>query len=306
INFDNFKYRIEVMFVPPPGGGIEEIMNKRLPDWLKIRVQCGQNMDQVEELLSRLSLHTVCEEANCPNLMECFSRKTATFMILGRVCTRNCTFCNVTQGSTERIDCNEPLHVAQAVKELGLKHVVVTSVTRDDLPDGGAGHYYDVIGEIRKLDQQVKIEVLIPDFLGSKDSLEKIVEAKPDIMNHNVETIPRLYPTVRPMAVYNRSLELLRNIKLMDRSIITKSGMMVGLGEEEDEVIKVFKDLRDAGCDMVTVGQYLAPTKKHHPVIKYIHPDVFEEYRRIGLGLGFIHVAAAPLVRSSYKAELLS
>lgn len=273
------------------------------PEWLKIKIRSGQNKNQVEELISRLSLHTVCAEANCPNLMECFTRKTATFMILGRTCTRNCTFCNVSGGSPEMVDCEEPLHVAQAVKELGLKYVVITSVTRDDLPDGGAGHFANVIQEIRNLAKQVKIEVLIPDFLGNENSLRKVVEAKPDVINHNVETIPRLYTTVRPMAVYARSLELLQKVKRMDESILTKSGVMVGLGEEKDEIVQVFRDLRAVGCNLLTVGQYLAPSKKHHPVAEYIHPDVFEEYRKIGEELGFKHVASGPLVRSSYMAD---
>ncbi|MEL7566314.1 MAG: lipoyl synthase [Dehalobacterium sp.] len=273
------------------------------PEWLKIKIRSGQNKKQVEELIRRLSLHTVCAEANCPNLMECFARKTATFMILGRTCTRNCTFCNVSGGSPELLDCEEPLHVAQAVKELGLNYVVITSVTRDDLPDGGAGHFANVIREIRNLDKQVKIEVLIPDFLGNENSLRKVVEAKPDVINHNVETIPKLYETVRPMAVYTRSLELLQQAKKMDKNILTKSGVMVGLGEKKDEMVQTFRDLRAVACDLLTVGQYLAPSKKHHPVVEYIHPDVFEEYRKIGEELGFKHVASGPLVRSSYMAD---
>lgn len=273
------------------------------PDWLKIKFQSGQNKTQVEKLISRLALHTVCSEANCPNLMECFNRKTATFMILGHVCIRNCTFCNVSGGKPDILDGEEPKHVAQAVKELGLRYVVITSVTRDDLPDGGAGHFANVIQEIRKLDNHVKIEVLIPDFLGDENSLRKVVEAKPDVINHNVETIPRLYPEVRPMAVYARSLELLQNVKKMDDSILTKSGVMVGLGEEKSELVEVFKDLRAKHCDLLTVGQYLAPSKKHHPVVEYVHPDVFEEYRQIAMELGFKYVASGPLVRSSYMAD---
>jgi lipoic acid synthetase len=273
------------------------------PDWLRVRVQAGHGSEEIFGLLDKLSLHTVCEEANCPNLAECFGRKTATFMILGKVCTRNCTFCNVIKGSTEEVDGQEPLHIAQAVAELGLRHVVVTSVTRDDLPDGGAGHFARVVGEIRKRNPGVVIEVLIPDFTGDSGALEKVTAARPDIINHNVETVPRLYPSVRPMAVYGRSLRLLQSVKDEDTGILTKSGIMVGLGEAREEVIRVFEDLRSAGCDLLTVGQYLAPSKNHHPVAEYIHPDMFEDYRLTALEMGFRHVASAPLVRSSYMAE---
>ena len=278
-------------------------MIERKPDWLKVSIRSGQGRGQIKEILERLSLNTVCKEANCPNLMECFCRKTATFMILGKVCTRNCTFCNVIKGNTENVDSEEPLHVAEAVKELELNHVVITSVTRDDLPDGGAGHFVRVIEEIIKIDPRVTIEVLIPDFNGDTAALRKIVEAEPQIINHNIETVERLYPEVRPMASYSRSLELLNNVKQMNDSILTKSGIMVGLGEKKEEVIKVFEDLRSSGCNLLTVGQYLAPSKNHHPVVEYIHPDLFEEYKRIGLEMGFQFVASAPLVRSSYHAD---
>ncbi|KUO65369.1 MAG: lipoyl synthase [Gracilibacter sp. BRH_c7a] len=278
-------------------------MHQRKPDWLKIRVQNNKNRTEVEELLARLSLHTVCEEADCPNLMECFSRRTATFMVLGRVCSRNCTFCTVEKGSTQPVDSDEPLHVAEAVKELQLKHVVITSVTRDDLPDGGAGHFADIIRKIRELDENVVIEVLIPDFQGKQSSLLKVIEAKPEIINHNIETIPRLYPEVRPMAIYKRSLELLKNVKTVDPQILTKSGIMVGLGETEEEVIESLQDLRNIGCDLLTIGQYLAPSKLHHPVVEYIHPDIFEKYKKVSLEIGFKYVASGPLVRSSYMAD---
>lgn len=273
------------------------------PDWLKIKVTGDSANAEVQDILTKLSLNTVCKEANCPNKMECFHRRTATFMILGKVCTRNCTFCNVTKGITECVDENEPLNIAEAVKKLNLKHVVVTSVTRDDLPDGGAGHFAAVINEVRKLNPAVTIEVLIPDFNGDKAALKKVVAAKPDIINHNVETIPSLYPEVRPKAIYERSLDLLKDVKVMDKSIATKSGIMVGLGENEDEVIALMHDLRDIGCDIMTIGQYLAPSKMHHPVIEYIHPDLFEKYRQVGIELGFKYVASAPLVRSSYHAD---
>jgi len=276
-------------------------MNK--PDWLRIRYNGERNLEQVENILKRLSLNTVCEEAGCPNLGECFSRKTATFMILGNMCTRNCTFCKVTKGHTQPVDPEEPLKVAEAVKELGLKHVVITSVTRDDLPDGGASHYAEVIKKIRELNDSVVIEVLIPDFQGDDNALEKVVQAKPEIINHNIETVSRLYPTVRPLAVYNRSLRLLSKVKEMDKSIFTKSGIMVGLGEMELEVVQTMTDLRASDCDFLTIGQYLAPTSNHHPVVKYIHPDVFERYKNIAYKLGFRFVASAPLVRSSYHAD---
>lgn len=273
------------------------------PEWLKVKAQDTQIKAEVEKLLAKLSLHTVCEEANCPNMMECFSRKTATFMILGRVCTRNCTFCNVTKGYTQPVNPEEPDHVAEAVKELALKHVVITSVTRDDLSDGGAGHFAKVIEEIKKKDGKVIVEVLIPDFTGSVEALHKVVTAKPHIINHNIETVPRLYPEVRPMAVFRRSLEVLENVKGMDDSIYTKSGIMLGLGEEEEEVVSVFEELKKVGCNFLTIGQYLSPSKKHHPVIEYIHPDRFENYKNIALKIGFKYVASSPLVRSSYMAD---
>lgn len=278
-------------------------MHERKPDWLRVKVSAGSKRDEVEEILKRLSLHTVCEQASCPNLMECFGRRTATFMILGKVCTRNCTFCDVHKGRPDMLDAEEPLHVAQAVKELNLRHVVITSVTRDDLSDGGAGHYAAVIGKVRELNPEVVIEVLIPDFRGSYEALATVMDAGPDILNHNVETVPRLYPEVRPMAIYRRSLELLKNAKNMSNDTYTKSGIMVGLGETEAEVLEVFCDLRAAGCDFLTVGQYLAPSKSHHPVVEYVHPDVFESYKVKALGMGFKYVASAPLVRSSYQAD---
>lgn len=273
------------------------------PEWLRIKFRDNQKKKEVEEILKRLSLNTVCQEANCPNIIECFSKKTATFMILGNICTRNCTFCNVKKGTALDVDIKEPENVAKAVNELNLRHVVITSVTRDDLDDGGAGHFVNVIKKIRALDNNIIIEVLIPDFKGDLKSIFKVIQAKPDIINHNVETIPRLYSSVRPMANYTRSMEIIKNIKLQDNTIYTKSGIMVGLGEKEDEVIKVLKDLRNVNCDLLTIGQYLSPSKHHHPIVEYIHPDVFEKYKKIGLDLGFKYVASAPFVRSSYNAE---
>jgi lipoyl synthase len=273
------------------------------PEWLKIKVQDGPRRRAVEGLIRKLDLHTVCDEARCPNRMECFSRKTATFMIMGRVCSRNCTFCNVAGGVPEPLDPGEPNRVARAVRELGLTYAVITSVTRDDLPDGGAGHFADTIRALKGENPGVKIEVLIPDFLGQPSSLRKVVEAQPEVINHNVETVPRLYPAVRPQADYGRSLEVLKAVKEMNSRVLTKSGLMVGLGEEKEEVLQVFRDLRRLHCDLLTVGQYLAPSIRHHPVAAYIEPDLFEEYRKRGLDLGFRHVASGPLVRSSYRAD---
>lgn len=278
-------------------------MYKPKPDWLRIRVQGDGKYKEVEEILKNLSLNTVCEEANCPNKMECFNRKTATFMILGRVCTRNCSFCNVEKGKPQPVDEYEPVHVAKAADKLDLRHVVITSVTRDDLPDGGAGHFAKVIQELRKLGKRVTVEVLIPDFRGSMEALNKVIDAMPEIINHNVETVPRLYPSVRPMAVYKRSLDLLAAVKREKPEILTKSGIMVGLGEKKEEVIEVMEDLRGVDCDFLTIGQYLAPSKKHHPVVEYIHPDIFEEYREKAYETGFAYVASRPFVRSSYMAE---
>ena len=280
---------------------------KRKPDWLRIDLNKGRSLNYVKEILNRFSLNTVCEEANCPNRMECFSKKTATFMILGSQCTRNCRFCNVTHGAPQPVDPEEPDKVAKAAAELELKHVVVTSVTRDDLPDGGARHFSRVIKAIKSLSGDTVVEVLIPDFRGSFAALETVVKAKPEVLNHNIETVPRLYPEVRPAAIYERSLELLSRVKSIDGSMLTKSGIMVGLGEKEEEVIRVFNDLRSAGCDFLTIGQYLAPSAGHYPVAEYISPEIFKMYKEKALSLGFSFVASAPLVRSSYNAaEMLT
>ena len=280
---------------------------KRKPDWLRIDLNKGRSLNYVKEILSRFSLNTVCEEANCPNRMECFSKKTATFMILGSQCTRNCRFCNVTHGTPQPVDPEEPDKVAKAAAELELKHVVVTSVTRDDLPDGGARHFSRVIKAIKSLSSDTVVEVLIPDFRGSFAALETVVKAKPEVLNHNIETVPRLYPEVRPAAIYERSLELLSRVKSIDGSMLTKSGIMVGLGEKEEEVFRVFNDLRRAGCYFLTIGQYLAPSAGHYPVAEYISPEIFKMYKEKALSLGFSFVASAPLVRSSYNAaEMLT
>jgi len=281
---------------------VKPVEIKRKPDWLRIDLNKGRSLNYVKEILNRFSLNTVCEEANCPNRMECFSKKTATFMILGSQCTRNCRFCNVTHGVPQPVDPEEPDKVAKAAAELELKHVVVTSVTRDDLPDGGARHFSRVIKAIKSLSGDTVVEVLIPDFRGSFAALETVVKAKPEVLNHNIETVPRLYPEVRPAAIYERSLELISRVKSIDGSMLTKSGIMVGLGEKEEEVLRVFKDLRSAGCDFLTIGQYLAPSTGHYPVAEYISPEIFKMYKEKALRLGFSFVASAPLVRSSYNA----
>ncbi len=277
-------------------------MNITKPDWLKIRIRNSKEKSEVEEVLGRLSLHTVCSEALCPNLMECFSSKTAAFMILGQVCTRDCTFCGVAKGEPSPVDKGEPARIAAAVSELELSHAVITSVTRDDLPDGGAGQFAGVIKCIRDTGRNTVIEVLVPDFKGSIDSLKCVADAGPMIINHNVETVPRLYPEVRPSADYGRSVELIRNIKRLDKRIYSKSGIMAGLGESFSEVAGVMEDLRGAGCEMLTIGQYLAPSKDHHRVVEYIRPDIFEKYRIEALRMGFKSVSSGPFVRSSYNA----
>lgn len=276
-------------------------MNQRKPDWLRISLSRAKGLTEVKNMLRKHSLNTVCEAAACPNMMECFNRKTATFLILGKVCTRNCRFCNVEVGKPDPVDHQEPEHVAAAVQELGLRHAVITSVTRDDLPDGGASHFAGVIERLASLD--VNVEVLIPDFQGDMLALSQVVEAVPDIINHNVETVPGLYPLVRPGAEYARSLDLLARVKSMDPGIYTKSGIMLGLGETETQVLEVLSDLRLSGCDMLTMGQYLAPSAGHFPVAEYIHPDFFEKMRIKALDMGFKHVVSGPLVRSSYHAD---
>jgi lipoic acid synthetase len=273
------------------------------PAWLRKKYIIDPNQSLVEGILKSLSLNTVCREAMCPNYMECFSRKTATFLILGKNCTRNCGFCNVRHCEPQPVDAGEPARVGQAVAGLGLRYVVVTSVTRDDLPDGGAGHFASVIREIRKQSPATAVEVLIPDFQGSESALAVVVEAQPDLISHNVETVKYLYNRVRAQADYQRSLDVIKNIGRMDSRIRSKSGIMAGLGETKEQVIELFKDLRSVDCSVLTVGQYLAPSREHHPVIEYVKPEVFDEYRRIAMDMGFDFVASAPFVRSSYHAE---
>lgn len=273
------------------------------PPWLTVPVPEAGALDSMEALLRRGELYTVCEGAMCPNMGECFGRGTATFMILGRTCTRNCRFCAVYKGRPESLKRSEPFKVGEAVVKLGLKHVVITSVTRDDLADGGAGHFALTIKAVYNLSPGTSVEVLIPDFLGSVEALRLVTGARPEIIGHNIETVPRLYSRVRPQADYRRSLEVLDRVKGLDPGISTKSGIMLGLGETESEVVEVLKDLREAGCDFVTLGQYLQPTKQHLPVKEFITPEAFEKYGRLAKEMGFSHVVSTPLARSSYHAE---
>ncbi|MCD6322938.1 MAG: lipoyl synthase [Clostridiales bacterium] len=278
-------------------------MTVRKPDWLRVRIPAGSGYKEVRGILEKYHLNTVCDEAMCPNRGKCFHAGTATFMILGKNCTRNCRFCNITSAAPETVNPQEPANVAFAVKDLGLKYVVVTSVTRDDLPDGGAAHFAKVVNSIRRENPKTRVEVLIPDFRGDIAALKKVVECNPDVIGHNIETIPDLYTEVRPEANYNQSLNVLSNTKKLGYEGKTKSGIMVGLGETEAEVILVLEDLRKHGCDFLTIGQYLAPSKLHFPVFEFIHPNQFERYKDIAKQLGFEYIASAPLVRSSYLAH---
>jgi lipoic acid synthetase len=280
-------------------------MRGRLPPWFKKKIPDAQLLWGMQKLLRELSLHTICESALCPNQGDCFSQKTATFLILGDVCTRHCTFCAVKKGFPAQPDEEEPQHLLEAVRKLGLRHVVITSVTRDDLGDGGASQFVNTIRALRGRGGELAIEVLIPDFCGSMPALKSVVAARPEVINHNVETVPRLYPEVRPEADYSRSVELLFAVKKLNSQIVTKSGLMVGLGETREEVVEVMKDLREAECDLLTIGQYLQPSSQHHPVVRFIPPEEFSEYEKIGKDMGFAAVASAPLVRSSFNAAQL-
>ncbi|MGH2601016.1 MAG: lipoyl synthase [Dehalococcoidia bacterium] len=276
----------------------------RKPEWLKVRFPGGPNYLRLKSLMREQNLHTVCEEAHCPNMGECWEAGTATFMILGDVCTRACGFCAVTSGRPGAApDPNEPRRVAYTVAQLGLTHAVVTSVNRDDQPDGGAAIFADTIRWIRRLSPGTSVEVLIPDFLGNWDALETVLAAGPEILNHNTETVPRLYGRVRPKARYERTLELLERAGMHDPRPVTKTGIMLGLGETHEEVLEVMRDLRAVEVDVLTIGQYLRPTLKHLPVVRYVPPEEFAELREEGLALGFRHVESGPLVRSSYHAE---
>lgn len=281
-------------------------MSQRLPDWLTIRLPRPDTIKQVETMMRSKNLHTVCESARCPNLPECWSKKTATFMILGDTCTRSCGFCAIKVGKGLELDPFEPLNVAKVTKDLGLKHVVVTSVARDDLKDQGATQFARTIEAIHRECPGVIVEVLTPDFKGSDECLQAVVDAFPEIYNHNIETIARLHTVVRPQAKYSRTMRVLERVKEMDSRIYTKSGLMLGLGETQEEVVATLKDLRAIGVDAVTIGQYLRPTMKHLPVVEYIHPEVFKEYEKIGEELGFAFVASGPFIRSSYNAIAFS
>jgi lipoic acid synthetase len=270
--------------------------------WLRRKLPEQKVLERMDSLLKELNLHTVCDSALCPNRGECFKKGTATFMILGNICTRNCKFCAVEKGKPFPLDPEEPYHIAQAAKHLNLTHIVVTSVTRDDLSDGGAKHFAQTIIKVKKILPESTIEVLVPDFKGSWEALQIVIDAQPEVINHNIETVARLYQLVRPKAIYQRSLELLEQVKIRDKNIISKSGIMVGLGEKKEEVIKAMEDLREVYCDILTIGQYLKPSPHHLRTSDYIHPDKFKEYQKIGMSLGFKYVASAPLVRSSYHA----
>lgn len=275
---------------------------KRKPEWMRVKLNSTAHLNKVNNLLQQFNLNTVCEAANCPNRLECFSSKTATFMILGTTCTRNCKFCNVEGGIPLSPDQEEPQNIARAIKELGLKHAVITSVTRDDLADEGASHFAACVKAIRALNPETSIEVLTPDFNGKRVLIQQVVDSKPDVYNHNIETVEMLYNSVRPEASYQQSLEVLQTIKALDPSTVTKSGIMVGLGETQDSVIATLRDLHNAGCDIVTIGQYMQPSKAHVEMVEYVHPDVFKFYEEEAYKMGFKAIASSPLVRSSYKA----
>lgn len=274
------------------------------PKWLKVRAPMSREYKSISEMMRKLKLNTVCEEASCPNIGGCWKQGSATFMILGRVCTRTCAFCDVATGRPDPVDPDEAVNLATAVAEIGLKHVVITSVDRDDLKDGGAGHYATVIRELKARQPDVTIEILTPDFQRKPDScLNTIIEAGPDIFNHNLETVPRLYRSVRPGARYFTSLRLLQRAKELDPNVVTKSGIMLGLGEERDEVLQVLDDMREANIDILTIGQYLRPSEKHHPVMKFWTPEEFDDFKYIAEKKGFGMVASGPLVRSSFHAD---
>ncbi len=276
---------------------------KKKPEWIRSKIIDSQIFFQTKQVVNQNNLVTVCQEANCPNITECWSKKHATFMIMGDTCTRACAFCDVKTGKPTDLDIYEPAKIAKAVKDLNLKHVVITSVDRDDLDDGGSEHFYQVVKATREKNPETSIEVLTPDFLRKGDAYKKILKADLDVFNHNIETVPRLYTTVRPGARYFASLELLKNAKKSNKKVFTKSGIMVGLGENKEEVIQVMDDLRSAEVDFITIGQYLQPSPKHHPLNRYYHPDEFKEFEQIAKTKGFLLVSSSPLTRSSYHAD---
>lgn len=275
----------------------------RKPEWItKLTKERSDAFSKIGTLLVKYNLNTVCDAARCPNRRECYNSGTATFMLLGNICTRNCTFCNVQEGKAQKVDTNEPQNVANAVKELNIRHAVITSVTRDDLKDGGASHFAETIKKIKELNCGVTVEVLIPDFQGGIDALKTVINASPDVINHNVETVPELYEKVRPMAIFERSLQLLERVKKLS-SIPTKTGFMLGLGESEKSVYRLIDTLRNIDCDILTIGQYLQPSKAHYPLVEYIHPHVFDKLGDYARSIGFKYVVSSPLTRSSYKAK---
>ncbi len=276
---------------------------KKKPNWIRSKLSNSKEFFLTKTIVNQLKLKTVCQEANCPNITECWSKRHATFLIMGHTCTRACAFCDVITGKPDALDPLEPFKIASAVKKLNLKHAVITSVDRDDLIDGGANHFYKVILKTRKINPKTTIEVLTPDFLRKGDSYKKIIEAKPDVFNHNIETVPGLYRKVRPGSRYFSSVELLKNVKKINKNIFTKSGLMVGLGENKDEIIQVMDDLRSAEVDFLTIGQYLQPSVKHHPLERYYTPDEFIELKTIAVSKGFLLVSSSPLTRSSYHAD---
>ena len=281
----------------------KETSQIKKPDWLRVRVSGSKKFLETKKILSESKIVTVCEEANCPNISECWQKNHATFMIMGDTCTRACAFCNVKTGLPDKLDVFEPYKISQAVKKMNLSHVVITSVDRDDLDDGGAEHFAKTINAIRKTSPETTVEILTPDFLKKEDALEKILKDYPDVFNHNLETVPRLYLSIRPGARYFNSLKLLNDVKDKNSNIFTKSGLMLGLGEKKNEIMQVMDDLRAAKVDFLTLGQYLQPTKKHAPVAKYITPDEFNSYKIIAESKGFLMVSSSPLTRSSHHAE---
>ena len=276
---------------------------KKKPTWIRTKILDTQNYFKTKEIINRKKLHTVCQEARCPNISECWSKRHATFMIMGDTCTRACAFCDVKTGKPKHLDPMEPLKIAQATRELNLKHVVITSVDRDDLNDGGANHFSKVILETKRINTNTTIEVLTPDFLRKGDAYKVVVYSKPDVFNHNIETVPRLYRSVRPGSRYFASVNLLKSVKEINKTIFTKSGIMLGLGECKDEILQVMDDLLFANVDFLTIGQYLQPSVKHYPLYRYVHPDEFDEFKSIALSKGFLIVASSPLTRSSYHAD---
>ncbi len=278
-------------------------VQRRLPEWFKVRMPGGPNYLDLRERLRSEQLHTVCEEARCPNIGECWERGAATFMILGDICTRACAYCAVTSGVPQGLDLEEPIRLAETVQRLGLKYAVITAVNRDDLPDGGAFIFAQCVTQIRKRIPECKIELLIPDFEGNWDALASVIRVRPDTLNHNIETVRRVFRRVRPKGDYDQSLELIARVKPLDPLAVTKSGMMVGLGETWDEIEDTMLDLRAVDCDLLTIGQYLRPSAKHAPIARWYTPDEFDQLRRLGESLGFRHVASGPLVRSSYHAD---